>query len=105
VNSDWCLEKKRLLGLRPIKVAHTCHNIVERVGIVANDYGITDMIFVIVLDNGSSNKTAMDVLKPMYSGYIGHLVLPPSRNEDDLSAIFLYQHCACHIINLIASTL
>jgi hypothetical protein len=34
VNSDWCLEK-RLLGLRPIEVAHTGLNIVECVEMVA----------------------------------------------------------------------
>jgi hypothetical protein len=50
VNSDWGLEK-RLLGLKPIDVAHTSTNIVERVVMVADDYGITNKIFSIVLDN------------------------------------------------------
>jgi hypothetical protein len=67
VNSDWCLEK-RLLGLRPIEVAHIGLNIVERVEMVANDYSITDKIFAIVLDNASSNKTTIDVLKPVFAG-------------------------------------
>jgi hypothetical protein len=89
VNSDWCLEK-RLLGLRPIEVAHTGLNIAERVEMVANDYSITDKIFAIVLDNASSNKTVIDVLKPVFSGYIGHLIPAPSRNESDLSNIFLH---------------
>ena len=44
VNSDWCLEK-RLLGLRPIEVAHTGLNIVVHVEMVANDYSITDKFF------------------------------------------------------------
>jgi hypothetical protein len=52
VNSDWCLEK-RLLGLRPIEVAHTGLNIAERVEMVALDYGITNKIFAIVLDNAT----------------------------------------------------
>jgi hypothetical protein len=103
VNSDWCLEK-RLLGLRPIEVAHTGLNIAERVEMVANDYNITDKIFAIVLDNASSNKTAIDVLKPVFSSYIGHLIPAPSRNESDLSTIFLHQRCACHIINLIVKS-
>jgi hypothetical protein len=103
VNSDWCLEK-RLLGIRPIEVAHTGYNIAEHVEMVANDYGITDKIFAIVLDNASSNKTAMEVLKPVFSGYIGHLIPRPSRNEYDLSAIFLHQRCGCHIINLIVKS-
>jgi hypothetical protein len=82
VNCDWCLEK-RLLGLRPIEVVHTGYNIAEHVKLVANDYGITDKIFAIVLDNASSNKTAMDVIKPVFSSYIGHLIPIPSRNEYD----------------------
>ncbi|WVZ77162.1 hypothetical protein U9M48_025060 [Paspalum notatum var. saurae] len=100
VNSDWCLEK-RLLGLKSIEVAHTGVNIVERVEMVASDYGITDKIFAIVLGNASSNKTAMDVLKHVFSGYIGSLMPKRARNEDDLAVVFLHQHCACHIINLI----
>jgi hypothetical protein len=44
VNSIWCLEK-RLLGLRPIEVAHTGLNIVVHVEMVANDYSITDKFF------------------------------------------------------------
>jgi hypothetical protein len=99
VNSDWCLENI-LLGLRPIEVAHTGLNIVERVEMVANDYSITDNIFAIVLDNASSNKTAIYVLKLVFSDYIVHLIPAPSRNESDLSNIFLHQRCACHIINL-----
>jgi hypothetical protein len=73
VNSDWCLEK-RLLGFRPIEVAHIGLNIAERVEMVANDFSITDKIFAIVLDNASSSKTAIDVLKPVFAGYIGHLI-------------------------------
>jgi hypothetical protein len=103
VNSDWCLEK-RLLGLRPIEVAHTEYNIAERVEIVANDYGITNKIFAIVPDNSSSNKIVMDVLKPLFSGYIGNLIPMPSRNEYDLSSIFLHQHYACNTINLIVKS-
>jgi hypothetical protein len=57
-----------------------------------------------VLDNASSNKTAIDVLKLVFSGYIGHLIPAPSRNESDLSNIFLHQRCACHIINLIVKS-
>jgi hypothetical protein len=83
MNSDWCIEK-RLLGLRPIEVAHTCYNIDERAQMVADDYGIIDKIFAIVLDKASSNKTTMDVLKPLFFGYIGNLIPMPSRNEYDL---------------------
>ena len=60
VNSDWCLEK-RLPDLRHIEVAHTGYNIAERVQMVTDDYGITNKIFAIVLDNASSNKIVMGV--------------------------------------------
>ncbi|XP_039851477.1 zinc finger BED domain-containing protein RICESLEEPER 2-like [Panicum virgatum] len=103
LNPDWCL-KKRLLGLKPIEVAHTGVNIAERVEMVASDYGITDKIFAIVLDNASSNKIAIDVLKPVFSGYIGSLMPKPARIDDDLAAVFLHQRCACHIINLIVKS-
>jgi hypothetical protein len=36
VNSDWGLEK-RLLGLRPIEVAHTGRNIADKVAMVVDD--------------------------------------------------------------------
>jgi hypothetical protein len=50
----------------------------------------------------------MSFLKPLFSGYLG-LVFPEPFDESaydsddphDLSTIFLHQHCACHIINLI----
>jgi hypothetical protein len=50
VNFDWGLAKG-LFGLKPIEVAHIGTNIVERVVMVADDYGITNKIFSIVLDN------------------------------------------------------
>ena len=86
VNSDWQLEK-RVLGLRLIDESHTGANIAERVIAVAEEYGITDKVFSITLDNASANSKAMITLTPALSGYIGDL--------------FLHQRCACHIINLI----
>lgn len=66
MNSDWCLEKM-FLGIRPIKVAHIGHNIVDHIEMVGDYYGIIDKIFSIILHNASSNKTDMDVLKPIES--------------------------------------
>jgi hypothetical protein len=83
VNSDWGLEKK-LLGLKPIEVAYIGTNIAERVAMVAEDYDVTDKIFSNVLDNASSNKTAIDMLKPIFSSYIGHLII----DDEDLSHVF-----------------
>ncbi|BAH93429.1 Os06g0258800 [Oryza sativa Japonica Group] len=86
VNSDWQLEK-RILGLVLIDVKHTAENISERVLSVVEEYGLTDKVFSITLDNASSNTKAMDFLKPKLSAYVGDL--------------YLHQRCACHIINLI----
>lgn len=102
VNSNWELEK-RLLGLKPIEVAHTSRNIVDRVAMIVDDYDIADKIFSIVLDNASSNKTTVVVLKHIFSAYIGHLI-PLDDNDDDLATIFLHQCCNCHIVNLIVKS-
>jgi hypothetical protein len=56
---------------------------------VVDDYSIADKIFSIVLDNASANRTAVSVLKPVFSKYIGHLI-PHEDKEDDLSDIFLH---------------
>lgn len=99
MNSDWCLEKM-FLGIRPIKVAHIGHNIVDHIEMVGDYYGIIDKIFSIILHNASSNKTDMDVLKPMFSSFIGHLIAPPNpyKNVDNLSVVFLHHFCACYTL-------
>jgi hypothetical protein len=86
VSKDWLLEM-RVIGLRLIKTSHTGEDIVERVMTVLEDYGVVSKVFSITLDNASSNSKAMEKLSPLLSGYVGTL--------------FLHQHCACHIINLI----
>ncbi|CAO2199873.1 unnamed protein product [Urochloa humidicola] len=86
VNSDWQLEK-RILGMRLIDVSHNSDNIAERVSNVVAEYGLTDKIFSVTLDNASANTKAIEKLSPLLSGYIG--------------SVFLHQRCACHIINLI----
>jgi hypothetical protein len=89
-----------LLGLRPVEVAHTGANIGEHAAIIADNYEISDKFFVVVLDN-ASNKIAMHHLKPIFSSYIGHLILSDASTDECLSEIFLHQRCACHIINLV----
>jgi hypothetical protein len=105
VNSDWGLEK-RLLGLRPIESAHTSSNIAEHVSMVVDDYSISDKNFAITLDNASSNKTAMSLLQPMFTGYLdfGSTKQFDLDDGEDLRSIFLHQRCACHIINLIVKS-
>ncbi|WVZ83805.1 LOW QUALITY PROTEIN: hypothetical protein U9M48_030905 [Paspalum notatum var. saurae] len=85
VNSDWELEK-RILAMRLIDCSHSGSNIAERISTVLGEYGLTDKVFSITLDNASSNSTAMDTLKPLLSGYVGPLLM--------------HQRCGCHIINL-----
>ncbi|BAF06121.1 Os01g0741800 [Oryza sativa Japonica Group] len=86
VNSNWQLGK-RILGLVLIDVSHTAENISEHILSVVQEYGLTDKIFSVTLDNAAANTKAMDHLKHAISGYVGDL--------------YLHQRCACHIINLI----
>jgi hypothetical protein len=105
VNADWDLEK-RLLALRLIDVSHSGANIAERVSMVVDEYGISDKIFAVTLDNASSNSTAMDILTPAFSGYI-LAALPPNATEEEVReerSLFMHQRCACHIINLIVKS-
>ncbi|CAN6309858.1 unnamed protein product [Urochloa humidicola] len=72
VNFDWQLEK-RILGMRLIDVSHNSDNIAERVSNVVAEYGLTDKIFSVTLDNASANTKAIEKLSPLLSGYIGFL--------------------------------
>lgn len=89
VNSNWQLEK-RIIGLRLIDVSHSGENIAERMLAVLEEYALTDKVFAVTLDNASANSNAMERLSPRLSAYVGEL--------------FLHQHCACHIINLIVKS-
>jgi hypothetical protein len=89
VNADWVLEK-RVIGMRLIDVSHNGANIADRVKTVIADFGLTDKVFSITLDNASANTNAMNILSPQFSRYVGSL--------------FLHQRCACHIINLIVKS-
>jgi hypothetical protein len=67
-----------------IYVSHNADNIAERIECVVAEYGLTDKIFVITLDNASANTKAMENLTPLICGYVGSLCM--------------HQRCACHII-------
>ena len=105
INSDWQMEK-RVLGLRLIDCSHSGQNIAERVAIVLAEYGLTEKVFSVTLDNASSNVKAMQKLRPVLSKYLG-IEVPPENpdnsdeTEDLVNSMFLHQRCACHIINLI----
>ena len=68
-------------------MSHNAENIAEHIASVVADYGLTDKIFSVILDNAVANTRAINQLNPIVSGYVDRL--------------FLHQRCACHIINLI----
>jgi hypothetical protein len=71
------------------------------------DYGLTEKVFAVTLDNASSNVSAMHRLRPVLSKNLGIEVVDDSDESDNAShdnvvnSMFLHQCCACHIINMI----
>jgi hypothetical protein len=104
INSDWQMEK-RVLGLRLIDESHSGQNIADRVASVLDDFGVSEKVFAVTLDNASSNASAMHHLRPLLSKYLGFdvpVVSSLSFDEgSEVHSMFLHQRCACHIINLI----
>ncbi|WVZ57179.1 hypothetical protein U9M48_007598 [Paspalum notatum var. saurae] len=84
------VNEKRILAMRLIDCSHSGVNIAERIADVVAEYGLTDKIFSITLDNASANSKAMETLSSLLSGYVGPLLL--------------HQRCTCHIINLIVKS-
>jgi hypothetical protein len=86
-----------------IDYSHNGQNIADRVFSVLGEYDVLEKVFVVTLDNASSNVAAMRMLRPILSKYLG-LVVPiedPRQPKSVVSTMFLHQRCACHIINLI----
>jgi hypothetical protein len=91
LTDDWKLEK-RVVGMRLIDCSHTGANIADRILQVISEYGMTSKVFYITLDNAFANACALTQLVPRLVTYV----------TCSLTAFgFLYQRCACHIINLI----
>jgi hypothetical protein len=67
--------RKRLLALRLIDGKHYGVNIANLVATVIDDYGLTDKVFAITLDNAYSNNVAMKYLRPFLCGYLGDLFM------------------------------
>jgi hypothetical protein len=78
------------LDLRLIELAHTSENIDDHIYNVIDDFGCTNKVISITLDNASSNSRAMEKLKPISYGYV--------------ASLFLHQRCACYIVNLIVKS-
>ena len=66
-----------MLGLVLIDVSHNGQNIADCVVFVFTDYGLTknygltENVFAVTLDNASSNVSVMRKLRPMLSKYLG----------------------------------
>jgi len=60
-----------VLGLVLIDVSHKGQNIADRVVSYLTDYGLTEKVFAVTLDNASSNVSAMHKLRPVLSKYLG----------------------------------
>ncbi|KAL6532733.1 hypothetical protein OROGR_013693 [Orobanche gracilis] len=88
LDSDWKLHK-RIINFTKI-TSHVGEEIGKLVEVYLRDWGI-DKLFSIVVDNASSNDTAIDYLK--------------KRMKSESTLLFegkyLHLRCACHILNLI----
>ena len=60
-----------MFGLVLIDVSHNGQNIADRVVSMLTDYGLTEKVFAVTLDNTSSNVSAMRKLRPVLSKYLG----------------------------------
>ena len=60
--------------------------------------------FAVTLDNASSNAKAMEILTPMFFGYLGSDPAPTLFDPHKRKYCLVHQRCACHIINLIVKS-
>jgi hypothetical protein len=84
-----------------IDVSHNGQNIVDRVAGMLANYVLTNKVFAVTLDNASSNASAMRLLRPILSPYLGIDNVGNGDESQTSISMFLHQRCACHIINLI----
>jgi hypothetical protein len=100
VNKEWEIEKK-VVGFRLINCKHTGDNIADSIANVIENFGLSDKVFAVTLDNASANAKAYKILGPVLFGYLGSY---PTHTIDDPDAVkyfLVHQRCATHIINLI----
>jgi hypothetical protein len=90
-----------VLGPMLIDVSHNGQNIIDRVDDVLVDYDLTVKVFVIALDNASSNVSTMRLLRPILSSYLGIDNVDDGDESQTSISMLLHQRCACHIIILI----
>ena len=90
LDCQWILQK-RIIGFRLIDRSHNAFNITTNILSVLSEFGITNRIIAITLDNASANTKAMESLENELNQYMDGRFL-------------LHQRCACHIINLIVKS-
>ena len=83
---------------------HTSENIAERISAVVDEFGLTDKVFSITLENASSNFKAMNELTPLFASYLGLDPSPEPQDPSNRTYSLVHQRCACHIINLIVKS-
>jgi hypothetical protein len=92
---------KKVIGFRLIKASHTGENIADKIACVVEEFGLTNKVFAVTLDNASANSKAFDILQPVLFGYMGSYPAPTREDPHKAKYLLVHQHCACHIINLI----
>jgi hypothetical protein len=68
---------------------------------VAEDFGLSDKVFAVTLDNASANAKAYKILGLVLFGYLGSYPTPTIDDPDAVKYFLVHQRCATHIINLI----
>ena len=83
---QWLDLHKRIIGFRLLDIRDTSVNIAQRLVNVLEDFTLQNRVIAFTMDNASPNDKAIEILRPLVSGY-----------NDSL----LHQRCTCHVINLI----
>lgn len=81
-----------MLGLKIIDVACTSRNIFKHVSLVVEEYGLSNKLFSITLDNASPNKIVMGFLKHLFSRYLGLVLLELYEDLDVLMFRLLFSN-------------
>jgi hypothetical protein len=65
VNKEWDIEKK-VVGFSLINCKHTSDNIADSIANVVEDFGLSDKVFAVTLNNASANAKAYKILGPIF---------------------------------------
>jgi hypothetical protein len=79
-----------VIGFRLINCKHAGDNIADSIANVVEDFGLSDKVFAVTLDNASANAKAYKILGPVLFGYLGSYPTP-TRDDPDVVKYFLVQ--------------